>query len=54
MSKSKMMAALKIDSYKTFNAWAKDKAIKQEGNRQTFTIRLDLLDVKTRQKLERA
>ena len=54
MSKSKMMAALKIDSYKTFNAWAKDKAMKQVGNRQTFTIRLDLLDAKTRQKLERA
>lgn len=53
MSKSKMMAALKIDSYKTFNAWARDKAIKPEGNRQTFTIRLDLLDPKTRQKLER-
>jgi len=54
MSKSKMMAALKIDSYKTFNAWAKDKAMKQAGNRQTFTIRLDVLDAKTRQKLERA
>ena len=53
MSKSKMMSALKIDSFKTFNAWAKDKGMKQAGNRQTFTIRLDLLDAKTRQKLER-
>ena len=53
MSKSKMMAALKVDSYKTFNAWAKDKALKQAGNRQTFTIRLDLLDPNSRQKLEK-
>jgi hypothetical protein len=54
MSKSKMMAALGIDSYKTFNAWTKDKKIKPAGNRQTFTIRLDVLDTKTRQKLEKA
>ncbi len=54
MSKSKMMNALNIDSYKTFNAWAKDKEMKPAGNRQTFTIRLDVLDSATRQKLEKA
>jgi uncharacterized protein YjbI with pentapeptide repeats len=54
MSKRKMMAAIGIDSYKTFNAWAKDKEMKQAGNRQTFTIRLDVLDTTTRQKLEKA
>lgn len=54
MSKSKMMDALNIDSYKTFNTWAKDKEMKPAGNRQTFTIRLDILDLRTRQKLEKA
>ena len=54
MKKSKMMVAIGIDSYKTFNAWAKDKEIKPAGNRQTFTIRLDILDTATRQKLEKA
>lgn len=53
MSKSEMMKALRIDSYKKFNAWGKDKALKQTGNRQTFTIRLDLLDTKSRQRLEK-
>jgi len=54
MSKSKIMSALRIDSYKTFNAWSKDKEMKQAGNRQTFTIRLDILDAKTRQDIEKA
>jgi hypothetical protein len=54
MSKAKMMAALGLDSYKTFNAFAKRHGIEEAGNRQTFIIRLDKMDEKTRSKLEKA
>jgi len=52
MSKNEMMTRLGIDSYKTFNAWSKTIGIKEAGNRQTFIIRLDEMDKKTRSKLE--
>lgn len=54
MSKRRMMDQLGIDSYKTLTAWLSDKHIKQAGNRQTFVIRLDTLDTRTRRKLEKA
>lgn len=53
MSKSKMMTTLGLDSYKTFNAYAKNPRIREAGNRQTFQIRLDGMDKKTRSKLEK-
>ncbi|MHC4541135.1 MAG: hypothetical protein ACYS74_15355 [Planctomycetota bacterium] len=53
MSKAEMMARLDIDSYKTFNAFAKKHGIDEAGNRQTFTIRLDGMDARTRSKLEK-
>lgn len=53
MSKAKMMAAIGVDSPKTFNAFAKIHGIKQAGNRQTFRLRLDKMDQKTRSKLDK-
>lgn len=53
MSKAEMMTRLRIDSYKTFNAFAKTQGIEEAGNRQTFIIRLDKMDAKTRSKLEK-
>lgn len=40
MAKVKMMAALRIESYKTFNAFAKRQGIRFAGNRQTWQLRL--------------
>ncbi len=54
MSKTKMMRALGIDSPKTFCAWLSDKEIESAGNRQTWVIRLDSLDSRSRAKLEKA
>ena len=54
MSKNKMMKALGMPSYKKFNAFAKQHGIKMAGNRQTFQIRLDGMDITTRKKLEKA
>lgn len=40
MSKAKMMAALRIDSIKTFETFAKNQGIQQAGNRQTWRLRV--------------
>ncbi len=53
MTKSRMRKALNIDSEQTFNTFAKRYGIRQAGNRQTWQIRLDTLDGKTRSKLEK-
>ena len=53
MSKSDMMTRLGIDSYKKFNSWSKQYGIKEAGNRQTFTIRLDNMDKQNRSKLNK-
>jgi hypothetical protein len=50
MSKAKMMRVLRLDSYPTFNAFIKRQGVKKI-NRQTFRIRLDTLDEKSRSKL---
>jgi hypothetical protein len=55
MSKTRMMQAIGIDSRKTFAVWLKDKDIHKVGdNRQTWIIRLDTLDQRSRKKLEKA
>jgi hypothetical protein len=54
MGKSKMMSSVGMSSYKKFNAFAKKHGIREAGNRQTFQIRLDGMDITTRNKLERA
>ena len=53
MSKIAMMTRLKIDSYQTFNAYANQYGIKKAGNRQTFIIRVDKMDKRTRALLEK-
>ena len=53
MSKSKMMNALGIDSYETFNAYAKRHGIK-EINRKTFQICLDKMSNTEKDKLSKA
>ncbi|HUU19747.1 MAG TPA: hypothetical protein VMW72_21530 [Sedimentisphaerales bacterium] len=54
VTKSKMMAKLKMDSYWTFNQFAKRHGIRQVGsNRQLFQIRLDKMNSKDREKLEK-
>ena len=52
-SKSKMMKAIGISSYKKFNAFAHMHGIKQAGNRKLWQIRVDLMDKTTRSKLEK-
>ena len=41
MPKAKMMAALRIDSPKTFDAFAKSQGIQGAGNRQTWRLNID-------------
>ena len=53
MSKSKMMSALGIDSYETFNAFANRHGIR-EINRKTFQICLDKMSNKEKDKLIKA
>ena len=53
MTKAKMMDILGLDSYKTFNAFAKQKGIRQAGNRRTWQLRLDGLDRATRERFDR-
>ena len=53
MTKKGMMTIVDISSYQTFNAWAKTHGIKQAGNRQLFTVRLDMMDARTRAKFEK-
>jgi|GEM_PF-3442468 len=53
MSKSSMMAALKIHSLDSFNSFAKRQGI-QSINRKLYRIRLDTMDPKDREKLEKA
>lgn len=52
-SKSKMMKAIGISSYKKFNAFAHMHGIKQAGNRKLWQIRIDSMDRTTRSKLEK-
>jgi hypothetical protein len=54
MSKARMMRALGIDSRASFRAWLKDKEVRPAGNRQTWSIRLDMLDQRSRGKLDKA
>jgi hypothetical protein len=54
MSKARMMRALGIDSRASFRAWLKDKEVRPAGNRQTWSIRLDTLDQRSRGKLDKA
>ncbi|MEE9371215.1 MAG: hypothetical protein V3W45_07080 [Sedimentisphaerales bacterium] len=53
MPKSRMMSALNIDSYETFNSFADRYGI-EKINRKTYQIRLDKMDARTREKLEKA
>jgi transcription initiation factor IIE alpha subunit len=50
-TKSRFMSVLGIDSIKTFNTFAKKHGIRQGGNRQTWLMRLDTHDKKTRDTL---
>lgn len=52
-SKSKMMKAIGIASYKKFNAFARMHGIKQAGNRKLWQIRINSMDRTTRSKLEK-
>ena len=52
MSKGEMMQALGIDDIKKFNKWAAQYGIKKLGQK-TFQIRLDNMDKRSRQKLDR-
>jgi len=54
MTKRAMMDILRLDSYKTFNAFARRKGIRQAGNRKTWQLRLDGLDQETREKFKKA
>lgn len=54
MTKNTMRKALGLESYEVFNSFAKTIGIRQAGNRQTWQIRLDTCDARTRQKLEKA
>ena len=54
MTKKAMKTAIGFNDagYDSFNAWAKLHDIKEAGNRQLFTVRLDGLDKLTRSRLE--
>jgi hypothetical protein len=52
MSKTLMRKVLGIENEHTFNAWAKTHDIQPAGNRQTWTICLDNLNPKDREKIE--
>jgi hypothetical protein len=52
MSKCEMMGLIGLDGYRKFNSWAKQFGLKSAGNRQLWTIRVDIMDVNTRKRFE--
>ena len=51
LTKARMMASLRVDSVKRFNAFATSQGIIQAGNRQTWRLRLDGLSGEQKRKL---
>ncbi len=52
MSMSTMMSKVSVDGYKKFKTWAKQYDLQNAGNRQLWKIRLDQMDLNTRNKFE--